>query len=69
MIWAILACVAIIVLFVFGRCMWAAGADKAALEQKQSEEKGREYVQSVVAHNAGLSEPDLDEWLRAHQNK
>lgn len=69
MIWAILAILAIIALFCFGRAMYQAGAENAALEQKKAEEKGREYVQSIVDANAGLSDSELDEWLRRRQNK
>lgn len=64
MIWAILAILAIIALF-----MYRAGAENAALEQKKAEEKGREYVQSIVDANADLSDSELDEWLRGRQNK
>lgn len=69
MIWAILAITAIIALFCFGRALYRAGAENAALEQKKAEEKGREYVQSVVDANADLSDSELDEWLRGRQNK
>lgn len=69
MVWAILAITAIIALFVFGRAMYSAGAKNAALEQKKAEEKGRDYAQHITDANAGLSDNELNDWLREHQDK
>lgn len=68
MIWAIVATLAIVALFAFGRTMYRAGAARERLKQKEAQERGREYVQKVVDRNAALSDAELDEWLRGRQN-